>query len=287
MYLRTARVAVAFGIGLLSSQVGEAANIYGRPDSNAPALATRVPWAIVIDGPIRPGDAATFSNVLTDLGLNHPRLPRPFIYLNSPGGSVREGTQIAALIFQAHAWTNVPGECSSVCFLMFVAGSSLSFAPSAKLGVHSAYDINGGETIDSLAATMLMIRNIQSYRIAPLPDKIMGMLVATRGTEISYLSRADLQDMGATMAPAASAPRHTEELIRQALSFADAHRDHIWLGDREAAAKERLSGYDFAYSTGTNAGECGRVDGWSEGCIAAAADYRAYQEKLVRQRRGF
>ncbi len=58
------------------------------------------------------------------------------IELTSPGGLVFEARGAAQVILAAGLSTRGVGECSSACTLLFLAGTSRSLAPQARLGFH-------------------------------------------------------------------------------------------------------------------------------------------------------
>lgn len=60
-----------------------------------------------------------------------------FVRLNSPGGRVDEGSQIAKLIRTKGLGTYSSKGCYSACVLAFIAGSPRVLDPKARLGLHS------------------------------------------------------------------------------------------------------------------------------------------------------
>jgi hypothetical protein len=86
--------------------------------------------AIRISGEIRSG----LSDALADLLEANPEVER--LELESPGGSVREGLELAELVEKYSLDTEVRTYCDSACTLVFVAGSERSLAPRAALGFH-------------------------------------------------------------------------------------------------------------------------------------------------------
>ena len=86
--------------------------------------------AIRISGEIQFG----LSDALGDLLEANPGVER--LELESPGGSVREGLELAELVQKYSLDTEVRTYCDSACTLVFVAGSERSLAPGAELGFH-------------------------------------------------------------------------------------------------------------------------------------------------------
>jgi hypothetical protein len=164
--------------------------------------------------------------------------------------------------------------------MTFMAGKSRSFSPDCKIGVHSVYEGQGIETPLSLAMTMMTIRKAHSYSGTIIPPSIIGKLAGTLGTSISWLSREELQQIGATVnPPTATSIVHTPKVVQQAKAFAakyalekptDTEGDY---GGQEGVLRRWLESYD--YSSGTNPGACGNGYGPDQdGCRAAARNYR-------------
>ena len=67
------------------------------------------------------------------------------VFVNSPGGNLWDGLQIANLIAAKHVKTVAAGYCASACGIMFMAGQSRTFsdafAPALTvIGIHGAFD---------------------------------------------------------------------------------------------------------------------------------------------------
>ncbi len=216
----------AFLIALLAcclSAVAHGAEIRDTPDSEwAPRGNRVVPgWDIVVKGEIVPDDDIKFRATLNRIARTNPGVWPVIVWLDSPGGEVVTSERIADLIDNLKLWTHVDGMCASSCFLLFMAGKARSFTPDAKIGVHSVYQGQGVETPLSLAMTMLVIRKAQTYSGTIIPPSIIGKLAGTLGTSISWLSREELQQIGATMnPPEAASTVHTVKVMQQAQAFA-------------------------------------------------------------------
>ena len=68
--------------------------------------------------------------------VNHPAIKR--LHLNSPGGWVREGVLLAAVVESHHLATDSNTGCYSACILAYLAGSPRRLHPEARLGFHSS-----------------------------------------------------------------------------------------------------------------------------------------------------
>lgn len=100
---------------------------------------------INLDGKIEAGDP---SRLLEILNLSRSKLlPVWGVTLNSPGGSVEAGLQLASIIRQNRLSTMVStnATCASACFFSFAAGVNRLTVKTARVGVHSAAE-NGEET---------------------------------------------------------------------------------------------------------------------------------------------
>jgi hypothetical protein len=120
------------------------------------------------------------------------------VRLNSPGGNLLEGVQIAEAVRFAKMATNVGqgATCASACFLVFAAGATKFANYTAQIGVHGASDQTGRETVQSGSATVSMARVAKELGV---PAAIIGRMVVTPPNEMVWLSPADLQSMGTTM----------------------------------------------------------------------------------------
>jgi hypothetical protein len=120
------------------------------------------------------------------------------VRLDSKGGSLFEGSQLAQIVKFAKMATNVGqgATCASACFLIFAAGQTKFANYTAQIGVHGASDQTGRETVQSGAATVSMARIAKDLGV---PAGIIGRMVVTPPDDMVWLSPADLQSMGTTM----------------------------------------------------------------------------------------
>jgi hypothetical protein len=82
------------------------------------------------------------------------------IELNSIGGSLYEGTNLARVVRAASLSTRVAERnvCASACFLVFAAGSTKFVQNGARVGVHAATTVSGDNTQISSRATEALKR---------------------------------------------------------------------------------------------------------------------------------
>jgi hypothetical protein len=120
------------------------------------------------------------------------------IRLDSPGGSIMEGSNLAAIIRYGKIATSVisGAKCASACFIVFAAGNPKYVNYSALVGVHGASDDQGRETIQAGAATVSMARIVKDLGV---PAPIIGKMVVTPPDSIVWLTPDDLRSMGTTM----------------------------------------------------------------------------------------
>lgn len=116
------------------------------------------------------------------------------LVLNSPGGNVEAGLQLASIIRQNGLATFVTknATCASACFYLFAAGVNRWTENGAKVGVHSASE-NGQETDKATAATIRFSRVLATLDV---PDSILGRIVRTPPQRVYYLTQEDLASMG-------------------------------------------------------------------------------------------
>ncbi len=145
-------------------------------------------------GPIVKGDTARLEQALAAV----PQAKRLLaVALDSPGGLVAEGEQLAAVIRIRKLPVVIPSnsQCVSACFLLLAASPHRLAAADALVGVHSANE-NQQETDISLAVTTLMARDAARDGI---PPAIIGKMVATTPGRVEWLTPADLSSMNVSV----------------------------------------------------------------------------------------
>jgi hypothetical protein len=145
-------------------------------------------------GPIIKGDAARLDQTLAQVPQTKRLLA---LALDSPGGLVTEGEQLAASIRTHKLPVVIPSnsQCVSACFLLIAASPHRMAASDALVGVHSANE-NQQETDVSLAVTTLMARDAAKDGI---PPAIIGKMVETTPGRVEWLTHADLASMNVTV----------------------------------------------------------------------------------------
>lgn len=151
---------------------------------------------VSLSGEIAVGDSDAFKAVVGNANRAGHLVSR--LRLNSPGGNLLEGAEIADIVRFGKIPTSIAGSavCASACFIIFAAGSEKSADYSARIGVHGASDENGNETADSGSATITMAKILRELGV---PSAIIGKMVVTPPTEIVWLNPNELRSMGAVV----------------------------------------------------------------------------------------
>ena len=151
---------------------------------------------ISLDGQISPGDTDQFRELVKNANIQSRLVSG--IRLNSLGGNLAEGAALAAAIRFAKIATVVANGkvCASACFLAFAGGNEKYVSYSAQVGIHSASDLNGTETVSSGSATVEMARFAKELGV---PDVILGKMVVTHANQITWLTPNELRAMGTTL----------------------------------------------------------------------------------------
>jgi hypothetical protein len=154
------------------------------------------PTEMIINGqgPIVEGDADRLQQALAAVPQTQKLLA---LALDSPGGSVSEGEQLARLIHARGLPVVIPSnsKCVSACFLLLAASPRRMAAADALVGVHSA-SVDGQENDTSLAVTTLIARVAGEMGI---PPAIIGKLVETKAASVEWLTLDDLRSMDVTI----------------------------------------------------------------------------------------
>lgn len=122
-----------------------------------------------------------------------------FVVLNSPGGVVAGGADLAIVIRDEQLSVAVLDgqECASACFMPFAAGKQKIVAATARIGVHSA-SVGGLEPERAKSATVDMARFLHEFGV---PELILGRLVRTTPNTIGWLTPDELSAMQSIVIP--------------------------------------------------------------------------------------
>jgi hypothetical protein len=155
---------------------------------------------VLLNGELAEGDAGRFREIIR-ASYNSGR-PVSGVRLNSPGGSLREGVRLAAVIHSAKIATVITSgaTCAAACFIAFIAGSQKFVSATATVGVPGAADKFGQDAAGEIPAIVRVAKELG------LLDAIVEKMLATREDEIAWLTQDDLRAMGATTTGRPSAP---------------------------------------------------------------------------------
>jgi ATP-dependent protease ClpP protease subunit len=238
-------------------------------------------------GPIIAGDVGRLTVFLRSLPASDQVLGYA---LDSPGGEVGEAEKLANFVHLTDQTVAVlsGAKCASACFLIFAAAPRKLAAPDALIGVHSASDAGGDETLSSLAATTLMSRDLAGLGV---PSSIIAKVVETEPNRMEWLMPRDLALLGAqviTPTPRAPQPSPTNGQTASAArapavnapstnvfdqGLADRRRWEAWLNSLPGAYHEGARYWSAQRSLpkpGSCFGPAGQNLGdWTSGCLAA------------------
>jgi hypothetical protein len=198
---------------------------------------------IALGGDIEDGDAAATEAMIKSAN-DDGRLVSA-LRLDSPGGSLAEAIKLAELIRRAKLPTIVAAgsRCASACFIVFAAGIEKFASYDAAIGVHGVSDRFGHQSAQTEAATLSMARIASTLGV---PPRLVRQMVATRPSDIAWLSPDDLRTMGTIMtgrsdrtAPPASAEERQLAALNLAANIAEPPPQTERSYDAAAAAAER------------------------------------------------
>jgi hypothetical protein len=182
-----------------------------------------------LEGPLGLGDAERIR--LITAKANGLRI----VELDSPGGRLKEGEEIAALVKRAAWHTRTTGACESACTLVHMAGERKQLLPGAKIGFHRASAGTVNPVLDSLANREL----VRIYREAGLPERFIERTLATPASRMWYPSRDEL--VGAGLVSLAERPLDID-LPDNARAPASEYADAMTGSDTWLAIEKRYPG---------------------------------------------
>jgi hypothetical protein len=116
--------------------------------------------------------------------------------LSSDGGILEEGLRIADFIRRKKLIIYVADECNSVCADIFFAGAKRYLGKASKIGVHA---VSNDRDIEDAESKLLTIKLARLWAEQGVPDSAIGKMVTTRPDAITYLDRADLSGLDASV----------------------------------------------------------------------------------------
>ncbi|MBI5718302.1 MAG: hypothetical protein HZC37_11530 [Burkholderiales bacterium] len=182
-----------------------------------------------LEGPLGLGDAERIRALTAKAGGLR------IVELDSPGGRLKEGEEIAALVKRAAWHTRTTGACESACTLVHMAGERKQLLPGAKIGFHRASAGTVNPVLDNLANREL----VRIYREAGLPERFIERTLATPASRMWYPSRDEL--VGAGLVSLAERPLDIE-LPESAKAPASEYADAMTGSDTWLAVDKRYPG---------------------------------------------
>jgi hypothetical protein len=173
--LLTALLGLAVSATLLSP--ASAATI-GLADSGKKGI------VLAIAGVITTSDAGVVDGVLQL--SRHARRPVKIVLIDSPGGEMVAGLEIADQVHRLNVPVLVLGKCLSACAFIALAARSLTLRGRGLVGVHQSYDSFG---TPDLRATRFAARLLRRYGASG--SAILKML-DTPPDQLAILSRREL-----------------------------------------------------------------------------------------------
>jgi hypothetical protein len=181
--MRARRLPAALAIMLATISVtANAAEIKYYP-SNGDGMAD-----ISITGEIIKGDATRFESIVKSMPER-----KAIVRLRSPGGRIVDGLNIGLAIRSIGFATFAVGKCTSVCSLMWLAGTSRLLYGDGSIGFHAAYIDDGGALLESGQANA----RIGAY-VAKLGLSFAAVdyMTAAKPQEMTWLTAADAKRIG-------------------------------------------------------------------------------------------
>ncbi len=117
--------------------------------------------------------------------------------LESPGGSLYDGMDLAVVVREANLTTRVMKDslCASSCFTVYAAGTKREYEQGARIGVHSARHLDEGENQAAKSYTIDMMRFLDALGV---PASILGKLAVTEPQHMTWLDEQDLRLMASS-----------------------------------------------------------------------------------------
>jgi hypothetical protein len=129
-----------------------------------------------------------------------------YLFLNSPGGSFVDGMAIAKFVHERGFRTDVDNsdECTSMCAIIWLAGSKRYYGGKAKIGFHSMSTVwvdNQGNRIEGRQRTAYNAGNAlvgAFYNQLGLSDEAIAALTDANFNSMFYINTKRLEELGIT-----------------------------------------------------------------------------------------
>ena len=148
--------------------------------------------ALMMSGKIDEEDGASLRSLISMAQTKALKISH--LSLNSPGGSVVAGADLAITVRKSGIGTSVDDAnvCASACFMVFAAGVGRVASAQARIGVHSATSRVTGETRLAKSVTIDMARLLAEFGV---PPSVLGRMVTATPDDIAWLTPDELRAM--------------------------------------------------------------------------------------------
>lgn len=165
---------------------------------------------IFINGEIVSGDAKRFHVALTEDMTGHsPKIVR----LNSPGGEVYEGWELAQEMVKYHMSSIVTHDdvCASSCFSIFLVGKHRYSQPRSRIGVHR---VSVGYTGQETRITSTVSQDMADfYKKFQVPESVRSWMYYTKPTDIHFLTMDEKYGMGQVLSDSMGAQTAIDQAV--------------------------------------------------------------------------
>lgn len=143
------------------------------------------PDTVILDGEIETGDGRAFEQVLA----TYPRVR--FLVLNSPGGVVEDGLEIAEAVFARGVATIVPSwaGCYSACAFIFLGGVERHVA--GELGVHQ-FSSPSRDIVDAQRTVADILDVLNQF---DTPQQVISAMLRTEPDDMYVFTRAQIDSL--------------------------------------------------------------------------------------------
>jgi len=148
--------------------------------------------ALMMSGEIEENDGASLRSLISMAQAKALKISH--LSLNSPGGSVIAGADLAITVRKSGIGTSVDAAnvCASACFMVFAAGVDRVSSAQARIGVHSATSRVTGETRLAKSVTIDMARLLAEFGV---PPTVLGRMVTATPDNMAWLTAEELRAM--------------------------------------------------------------------------------------------
>lgn len=185
--------------------------------------AAREEAVVAMSGVIQPGAYEAFRTVVTRARPN-------LVVVSGPGGDLGTALRIATEVRRRGFDTAIPqGEyCASACAVIFLSGRTRYIASGAKLGLHSASNLDGSHSAEGTAIMGRYLRQVG------VPRGVIARMEQRRGNDMYWLGASDRRAL--KIVAIGATPRGT---ARPAPATAKAPVGHTRTAERRAGPRYR------------------------------------------------